>query len=255
MKVPPFDPNKQAWDCFKRFHILTGPAYRHRWVQFESGEIYFTCDAIHARHRGHYSSNEISIVSTADPKLSLSFARPDDDERKPIPRSQLNASGQQVLVIDQQYKRAVRLSRNTNLTPVGLNLAATAYCPGDGCEVVGGAPVQVKIPPSYSVRRELDELRNKCRVWWTTMRATRPMLRLNVVPLRRQWSELMYVLVENGIPLEKRPHGIADALYDGDGAAKWENMSNVQRAAVAEDGFNKHSFRRVTKYDHLVVLD
>ena len=179
MIIPEFNHAMRRWDAYQRFYtsILRRNGYDLGWcIGFDTGEAIITRSTFEPAQRKFYDQCGIQIVTTADMACPALFFDPPaaNDDEAPIPASWLNHGGQQTLLIDMQFKRAIALSGNSKTPthwkttiPTSLRSVADAYCHGTGMMPVG-SPIAVSMPMKYplEVKEKTDDLANACKVWF-----------------------------------------------------------------------------------------
>lgn len=146
-----YDPDKRHWDRYNTFasgHMTAKPHY-NSWNRgsgfqfFETGEIVFDGAPRDIDIRRLYSDIGVDIVSTNNP--GYKFIHPKTGEK--IPAAQLSHNGQQILLIDLESKRAVRLDgRDTNKNLPTHLASADAYALSSEAPIMGNNNIIVNAP-------------------------------------------------------------------------------------------------------------
>ena len=158
MKIPDLPREKMGWDSWRRFYWNVGklgvelPSQYSRAaiVVFDTDEVVLTPFATDLGQRGSYEHMNLSIRGTKDEKCPPLYY----NEQK-VPKAWLNDRGQQILLIDHDYKIAVAVSRIglvkmtpalDSRIPINLRGRAHAYYPGQGAPPVGGSAIKLARP-------------------------------------------------------------------------------------------------------------
>jgi len=173
MKLPEFDRSKMFWDNWQAFYVIH--TFGDRFIQFDTGEFVICQNRWHPDKRRPYNDLHIQVVGTDDrdcPKLFVPH------ETKPIPKSHLNRTGMQVLLLDHDHQRAVSLEGWMTKDNAGARIperfidrgagrSVRAYYAGPDAFPVGAVPITRHFPHPLTSeqRRHIVELRNACTVW------------------------------------------------------------------------------------------
>jgi hypothetical protein len=162
MQLPNWSREKQQWDEFKAFHVginmhgtaMRGPYSSHvngiNFVMFETGELICTADNIRPAHRGLYAALNVGLWRTCDSDCPKLFT-PDGE---PIPKARLNHGGSQLILVDNDTRRAVSLRKWHADAPVEPDVRparfrdrpTNVYFPGPGMPPYAAGAITV-CPP------------------------------------------------------------------------------------------------------------
>lgn len=178
MQMPDINanPTRRRWDHWRSFHVCDGP-----FTDFESGECIWTDSEPAPDLRRMYRQRNVQIVSTADaecPRLYL------PGETTAIPAAWLNSSGQQIVAIDYDFNKVVRLMMSSyhvrsNASdwaempvPHRFRGRCAVYWGGPGCEPVGTS-LTISRPNKISADEKayLQALRDQAAAWAAMMGA------------------------------------------------------------------------------------
>lgn len=177
MKLPMFDMNAAYWDMYRTFYIPHGPGRHHpgtgSFIQLHTGELMILNRTWEPDQRTHYRDLNIQIASTKDDDCPR-FCRPGD--KKLIPKSHLNFTGQQIMLIDWNHQIAVCIERpnrgkaepsNLGLTERWENEDFVAWYKGEKSAPVGQPTiVEYEYPFSTEQKEHIQTIREACQTWY-----------------------------------------------------------------------------------------
>lgn len=186
MKLPDYNPATVKWDRYRRFHNEVYPWF----IRFESGEAIITKANFTPHERRTLRDSDLQIVLTSDndcprfcvaDEATLTELRACGHEMggKPVPKSWLQVSCSQTLLIDKTERLAVRLDTNREqphaawehaptwvMPGSGYRMNAVAYLPGNNRGAIANkVALKVPIKPSKEARRAWAGLWAGCTAW------------------------------------------------------------------------------------------